>query len=132
MPGLDVTPVVPAGRQVIQAFGDGRFRIADQVHEGPVIVFPSHTRAWPVDPAGDLRIDSFHEVVRASAEATEAADLLIVGCGPVFMPPPAGLRAFLKERSLVLEWMDSRAACRTFNVLLGEERRVVAAILSVD
>ena len=45
---------------------------------------------------------------------------------------PKGLRPDLREHGIVLEWMDTGAACRTFNVLVAEERRVAAAILAVE
>jgi len=66
------------------------------------------------------------------AIAGEALDVLLVGCGPRFLPPPAGLVRALRESGIGLEWMDTGAACRTFNVLLAEERRVAAALIAVD
>ncbi|MBI1985608.1 MAG: Mth938-like domain-containing protein, partial [Rhodospirillales bacterium] len=43
-----------------------------------------------------------------------------------------GLREDLKQAGLVLEWMDTGAACRTFNVLLAEERACAAALIAVE
>lgn len=57
---------------------------------------------------------------------------MIVGCGKTFFPPPEAARAVAKAAGVALEWMDTGAACRTFNVLLGEERRVAAALIAVD
>lgn len=59
-------------------------------------------------------------------------DILLVGCGPTFAAIPKGLRAALKDAGIILEWMDTGAACRTFNVLVAEERRVAAALIAVD
>ena len=68
----------------------------------------------------------------ASLEAALGGiDILLVGCGPRFAPPPDVLRAGLKARGIALEWMDTGAACRTFNVLLAEERRVAAALIAI-
>ena len=61
-----------------------------------------------------------------------SADILIVGCGRAFQLPPKGLKDGLGELGLVLEWMDTGAACRTFNVLLAEERAVAAALIAVE
>ena len=52
--------------------------------------------------------------------------------GPAFLPSPKGLRESLKDRGLVLEWMDTGAACRTFNVLLAEDRHCAAALIAVE
>ena len=65
-------------------------------------------------------------------EVSHDVDILLVGCGPAFVAIPKGLRQALKDTGIALEWMDSGAACRTFNVLIAEERRVAAAILAVD
>jgi len=89
-------------------------------------VFWEETRAWSVTAAEDVTIDALEPIL--SAEAS----LLVVGCGERFRPPPKGLRAALKERGLALEWMDTGAACRTFNVLLAEERGAVAALIAIE
>ena len=57
---------------------------------------------------------------------------VIIGCGAAFEPPPKGLRGSLKEESVALEWMDTGAACRTFNVLLAEDRAAAVALIAVE
>jgi len=123
---LDITPVVPAGRQLIQSYGGGRFRIAGVGFEGSVLVRSEETHPWPVRTPDAITTESL-----AQLDATEGG-ILVIGCGPRFTAPLADLRAGLKDRGFVLEWMDTGAACRTFNVLLGEERRAVAALIAVD
>lgn len=70
--------------------------------------------------------------LQAVRDAEEATDILLAGCGPRFVPPPEGLREAIREMGLSLEWMDTGAACRTFNVLLAEERPVAAALIAVS
>lgn len=82
---------------------------------------------WPAATLEDITADSLSPV----HDIEESVDLLIVGCGPDFAPEPAGLRSALKAKDLSLEWMDTGAACRTYNVLAGEERRVAAALIAV-
>lgn len=127
MPGFDVTPSVAAGRQLIQAYGERRFRIAGEVYEGSVLVFAERTVLWQAPEESALAVDHFEPVFAAP----EKPEILVVGCGARFDAPPKGLRAGLKDKGLVLEWMDSRAACRTFNVLLTEGRPAAAAILAI-
>ncbi|MSO54976.1 MAG: hypothetical protein EXQ90_07650 [Rhodospirillales bacterium] len=124
MAALDITPLVQSGRLIIQAYGGGQFRIAGQVHVGSVLVRSEGTISWPVS-APDA-------VTLGSVDAWLAGvEILLVGCGPKFLPPPQDLRAALKARGVALEWMDTGAACRTFNVLLAEERRAIAGLISV-
>jgi uncharacterized protein len=67
----------------------------------------------------------------ADVLATKPA-LLVIGCGAAFQPPPPGLRDALRAAGAALEWMDTGAACRTFNVLLAEDRGAAAALIAVD
>ena len=105
-----------------------RFRIAGRVHEGSVLVFPERTLSWPVREAAAVTSESLADVTAAGA----AVDILVVGCGRDFQPLPAGLREGLKAAGVALEWMDTGAASRTFNVLLTEDRAVAAALIAVE
>jgi len=113
---------------LIRSYGDGRFRIADAVHEGSVLVLSEETLPWPVIEAGSITVESLEPLLTAVPDG----GIIVVGCGPGFIAPPAELRAGLKARGFALEWMDTGAACRTFNVLLTEERAAVAALIAVE
>jgi uncharacterized protein len=128
LPGLDITPPLPPGSQLIQGYGDGGFRISGTVHSASVLVFPKRTVAWPVTVAADITLDSLAEV----AASVEANQILVVGCGSRFAPPPAGLGEELREAGISLEWMDTGAACRTYNVLLIDDRAVTAALIAIS
>lgn len=123
---MDVTPLIPEGRQVIERYGDGGFRISGVRFEGSVLLFPDRTLPW--GPT------SFEEIDRASLDTVIAAsgvELLLLGCGSAIRPVPAALRRDLRSAGIVIEPMDTGAACRTYNVLLSEERRVAAALIAV-
>lgn len=124
---MDVTPTVPEGRQLIEGYGDRRFRISGDIHEGSVIVFPDRTVAWPVVNFAEITLESLSEVTREDADV----DLLLLGCGARMDLVTKAFRQPLREYGIVLEPMDTGAACRTFNVLLAEERRVAAALIAV-
>jgi uncharacterized protein len=128
MAGLDVTPGVPSGSQIIQAYGEGRFRIGGVVHEGSVIIRPLTTRLWPVQGPQNI----VGEQLLALLDGGDGIDILVVGCGKQFAPPPPDLRALLRKIGIGIEWMDTGAACRTFNVLVIEGRPVAAALIAVD
>ena len=57
---------------------------------------------------------------------------VLIGCGPAIKPVAKDLRQSLRNWGIVAEPMDTGAACRTYNVLLSEDRRVAAALLPVD
>jgi len=126
---MDVTPLIPAGRQIVESYGDGRFRIAGHVHVGSVLVFPDRTLSWPIADFSALSLDALEPiVVSGKAGATE---LLLIGCGLRLMLVSKELRASLRAGNIVIETMDTGAAARTFNVLLAEGRRVAAALIAV-
>lgn len=128
MAGLDITPRPGAGKQLISSYGDGGFRISGHRFEGSVITFPDRTIGWPVVDQADITIDSLADVLQAK----ETVRLLIVGCGRRFAPPPMTLREQLQAHDIALEWMDTGAACRTYNVLVLDAREVAAAVIAVD
>ncbi len=124
---MDITPLVPAGRKLIEAYGDGGFRIAGSAQRGSVLVFPERVVAWPVESFADITLESLAE---ATAE-TPPVELLLIGCGPRLPPIPFGLRKDLAGAGVVAEFMDTGAACRTYNVLISERRPVAAALIAV-
>jgi len=124
---LDISPMVPAGRQLIQSYGDGQFTISDIVFTGPVVIFPEKTQAWsPADPPNFTQ-DDFEPVLALE----DPVDILLLGCGDTGQFIHPNLWDALREVGITIEAMDTGAACRTFNVLLGEDRRVAAALLPV-
>ena len=124
----DITPAIPVDRQVIQSYGDGGFRISDVRHEGAVIVLPGRTVPWPVGSIAELTSDSLAPVHEAAADV----GILLLGCGPQMTFVPSEVRRQVREWGIVIDPMDTGAACRTYNVLLSEARRVAAALLPVD
>ncbi|MDI1283304.1 MAG: Mth938-like domain-containing protein [Reyranella sp.] len=115
----------PAQLQVIRTYGPGRFLISDREWRQPVLVTPTVTTAWNVTRAEELTLESL-EALKAAPAPTE---LLILGCGAraIFVPPD--LRAAFKAAGLALEVVDTGSACRIYNVLLAESRRVAAALI---
>ena len=115
----------PAQVQYIRSYGPGRFMISDREWQSPVLVTPAITHPWTVTRAADFTLESL-ALLREAAVPTE---LLVLGCGPraIFIPP--ALRAALKEAGMGLEVVDTGSACRIYNVLLAEGRRVAAALI---
>ena len=115
----------PAQVQVIRTYGPGHFQISDRDWREPVVVTPAGTTPWPVTRAEELSAEN----VAAARSGPAPAELLVVGCGArsVFVPPD--VRASLKAAGLAVEVVDTGSACRMYNVLLAEGRRVAAALI---
>lgn len=125
---MDITPAIPGDRQVVESYGGGGFRISGRRFAGSVLVFPGESLAWPV--AAMSGIDE--TALRPVAERAGVIEILLVGCGSTIAFLKHDLRAFLKGHGIVADVMDTGAACRTYNVLLAEDRRVAAALIAVD
>jgi uncharacterized protein len=123
---MDVTPIIPAGRQVVETYGAAGFRISGVSFAGSVLVFPDRTELWPVLSLADASLDDF-DAVAAHGDVS----ILLLGCGKRMGSVPLALREGLRARGVVVEPMDTGAACRTYNVLLSEERRVAAALIKI-
>ncbi len=125
---MDIGPRALGDRQLIQSYGEGRFRISGTVHDGGVLVFPERTLPWPVASIRGVTVDSLAEVTAAEP----AVEILLLGCGSRFETIPVALKEALREAGVMVDSMDTGAACRTYNVLVSEGRRVAAALIAID
>jgi len=109
---------------LIRAYGEGQLRIRDDVYRESVIVSASSVIAvHEVHEVGDLA------VFDAARILTLSPDLFLLGTGArQFFPDPTFGHQFLSA-GIGIEVMDTAAACRTFNVLVAEQRRVVALLM---
>ena len=121
---MELTPLVPAGRQVIERYGESGFRVAGVIYRGSVLVFPDRTLLWAAVNASDVTWESLAPVIEHGG-----VQILLLGLGGRMRAIPLILRHILHAAGIVLEPMDTGAACRTYNVLVAEDRRVAAALL---
>jgi uncharacterized protein len=119
---MELTQIAQPERQVIERYGPGGFRISGLTYRSPVIVFPDRTIEW----AGTVTVEGLAPVVEHGA-----IELLLLGLGRRAILVAASLRMSMKGCGVALEAMDTGAACRTYNVLLAEDRRVAAALLTL-
>ncbi|MGY6549830.1 MAG: Mth938-like domain-containing protein [Roseinatronobacter sp.] len=107
-------------RQPIEGYGPDFFRLGGAAHPAPLLVVPGQVRAW-----------GGYEDVESLRALAGQVDVLLIGTGAQIAHIPASLRATLEGAGLGVEAMDSPAACRTYNVLLSEARRIAVALLPV-
>jgi len=112
----------------IDAYGAGGFRLSGLRHEGSVLIVRDVAQAWPVAAMADLTVAAVEPVIAAGREAVE---FLLLGTGPVNALPPREVRQALVQAGMGLEFMDTPAAARLYNVLTAEGRRLAAALIAV-
>jgi uncharacterized protein len=115
------------GQHAIEGYGAGGFRFAGMSHRGSILVLPSGIYAWNAAHPADLVLSAFARVFQ---EPKGAIDHLLIGTGEDLLPL-FGLRDALRRAGLKSEPMASGAAARTYSILLGEKRKVAAALLAV-
>ena len=117
---MRLNEVVYTDAKPVDGYGPGFFRIGGVVYEGAVLVLPNGIAPW-----------GGYEDVQPLIGAANDVDVLFVGTGAEIAHIPADLRDALEGAGLGVDAMASPSACRTYNVLLSEGRRVGLALLPV-
>ena len=92
-------------------------------HDKSIVVTPETISDWTASSFGSLKKEDFDGL------AALGADIVLLGTGPRQRFPHPSLTASLAEARVGLEVMDAKAACRTYNILVAEERKVALALL---
>lgn len=112
----------------IDAYGNGGFRFADMSHRGSLLCLPSGMHAWSVTEPSQLTLDSLAPVLAVA----DQIDVLLIGLGTDIRAIDPAIRQAMRERGVIVEAVATGGAVRTYNVLLGEQRAVGAALIAVD
>lgn len=125
--GFSVELESPDDALLVEAYGDGGFRLLERRVEGSIYVtgdgfFPVEAQTF-----ADLTTDHLDRVIAA----IESPEILIIGTGANMEMLPKHLRLHLVERGVGYDVMSTGAAARTYNVLKIEGRRVLALLIQV-
>jgi uncharacterized protein len=112
----------------IDAYGKGGFAFAGMSHRGSLLCLPEAVWAWPVTRPDEIDKYTLERVFAAA----NGIDTLIIGTGVDVWLPPAELRAAFRVVSVLLDAMQTGPAIRTYNIMMGERRRVAAALIAVS
>ncbi len=117
------------GRHSIDSYTAGGFRFAGMSHRGSLLALPSGIHALAATDPGEVDAAALAALF---AEPAGAVELLIIGSGAHLVPVAAPLAELLRLRKIRFDPMATPLAISTYNILLGEGRRVAAALLAVD
>jgi uncharacterized protein len=112
------------GRNTFTGYGEGYVEVNRVRHSSSLVVSGNRlVTDWPAASVESLGADHFAAIVELAPE------IVLLGTGSTFRFPEPRLLAPLHQAGIGVEVMDTPAACRTYNILLGEGRNVVAALI---
>jgi uncharacterized protein len=112
----------------IDAYGSGGFKFAGMSHRGSLLCLPDGVWAWPVSDVRDITAASLDMVFARAAEL----HVFLIGAGRDPWRLPDRLRDRFHDAGISADTMTTGAAAQTYNILLGENRRVGAGLIAVD
>jgi uncharacterized protein len=113
----------PSGVNTITGYGEGYVMVNGERRSSSVVVLPDRLEEWPAKTFDQLSADDFQFL------KTLGAEIVLLGTGARQRFPHPRLTGALAQAGIGLEVMDLQAACRTYNILVAEERKVAAALL---
>jgi uncharacterized protein len=116
----------------IEAYGNGGFRFGGMSHRGSLMCLPSGIWASHVTVAQDIDDTSLALVFAPGIAPEFAINHFLIGAGKEIFAVAPSLREAFRTRRIALEAMTTGAAVRTYNILLGERRRIGALLMAVD
>lgn len=111
------------GLNTITGYGEGYVMVNGERRDSSVVVLPDRVENWSVAAFDELSANDFAFLRDLKV------DIVLLGTGPRQRFPHPRLTAALTQAGIGLEVMDVQAACRTFNILVAEQRKVAAALL---
>ncbi|MDB5616431.1 Mth938-like domain-containing protein [Tardiphaga sp.] len=126
MPVPPEAPHLPRSA-AIEAYGKGGFHFDTMSHVGSLLCLPDAIWSWSVTKANEIDRASLKRVFENAA----GIDTLIIGTGNEVWIVPRDLREALRNLHVVIDAMQTGPAIRTYNVMIGERRRVAAALIAV-
>ena len=113
---------------VIDGYGNGGFRFASMSHRGSLLCLPSGMHAWDAKVPGEITMAN----LAPAFDVADKIDVLLIGLGADITGLDKTIRQALRERNIIVEAIATGGAVRTYNILLGENRAVGAALIAVE
>ncbi len=121
---MKLSQELPQGKFFIQRYENGAVTINNEIYTKSLIITPEKIIPdWKPNHFIDLTVEDFDEIVALKPQ------VFLLGTGKQQQFPNPAILAKLYNQNIGVEIMDTGAACRTFNLLLSENRRVVAALI---
>jgi uncharacterized protein len=121
----DITPQISKTKKLIESYGNGGFRVTGERYEGNIMIMPDSVHVFPALDIEGTTPQDLKPVIENEIE------ILIVGGGRSAGFFDKDIENLLHNEKIGIEYMDTGAAARTYNVLLTEERKVAVVLIAV-
>ena len=121
---MDITPLMRPEQKIIQSYGTGFFRVNGIILKHSILISDETVTQWE-GAADPLHISDQILALK------DHVDMLLIGMGNNFTVLPPSKRAQFMGLGMTVDIMDTASACRTYNVLTAEGRRVAAALIAI-
>lgn len=121
--GMKLTDESTRSVYLVRAYAPGEVQIAERLIQRSCLLCADRIEEWRPQTLSQLSAPDLEPIFALQPE------IVVLGAGPTQRFPDSALMAAVWSRGIGLEVMDTGAACRTYNILVTEDRRVVAALL---
>lgn len=126
---MDITPLIPKGRNLINSYNESGFVISEKNFSGSIILMPTKVLEIPLTEKDLLEEEKLLPYLENFFDSQ--IEILLIGTGKSHLRLSPNLKTKIKEKLFVsIDEMSTSAACRTFNILTLEDRKI-AAILTI-
>jgi len=113
----------PSNLYSINAYEDDSITVAEKIHKHSFLLSPTSINHWPVTSLEDLTTEYCQQILALNPQ------VVLLGTGATQIFPKPEIYAFFGQHQIGLEVMANHAACRTFNILVAEDRDVVVGFI---
>ena len=118
---MDITPQLEEGSVIIKSYGPRGFEIGEgNFFESSILI--------NINEVSGLETNDLAQINPSDLQIDEGTEIFIIGTGKDFLPIPKNIKDYLAAKNIPLEFMDTGAACRTYNIL-KEEGRIASALM---
>ncbi len=120
---MELTLESNKSKNFIKNYEENKLYIGDKIFDYNLIITTDKVNRWEVNDITSLSIKNLSIIIEGDPE------IIIIGTGERLILPAADITSYLIKKKIGIEYMITESACKTFNVLISEGRRVSAALI---
>lgn len=126
---MDITPLIPKGRNIINSYSDSGFKISEKDFSGSIFLSPENVQEINLKESDNIEEEKLLSLLTKNTNSR--IEILLVGTGKKHLHLSPKIKAEYKKifPDSSIDEMTTSAACRTFNILTLEDRKVAAILL---